>query len=161
MSTPVSLEEAIAIKSELMDAIRAQSRKLTVPIMLVMLKTFGIPVLVFLAAWIAGGYFRAFMNNQFQDASINSSAQVAASIAVVALTVVAWRWSEKRFGGIGLLRRLAGVSRAVLQVETAIETAKGKPAPSSDEIAEIDHLAHEAWNTYVKAMRAYGFQVNA
>jgi hypothetical protein len=161
MSTQPTLEQVIQTERELIDAIRSSSRRLTIPILLVLLKTFAIPLLAFVATWIIGGYFRAWMHNQFQDAGIDSSAQLAVAIATIAVTVVVGRWAEQRFGGFALIRRLMGISRAVLDVETALEAVRTKPAPTRDELAQIDTMAHDAWNTYAEAMKAYGFQVDA
>jgi hypothetical protein len=160
MSTQHSLEESIRTERELIAAIRASSRRLSIPILMVIVKTFAIPFLAFIALLIVGGYFRAFMNNQFQDAGVNSSAQFAAALATVAGTVITWRWAERRFGGLALVRRLATVSRAVLRVEQAIESARAQPSIAPDELARIDVLANEAWDTYQHAMRASGLPVD-
>lgn len=160
MATQPSLEDSIRTERELIDAIRASSRRLSFPILLVIVKTFAVPLLAFIVLWFAGGYFRAFMNNQFQDTSINSTAQLAAALATVAGTIIAWRWAERRFGGLSLIRRMAGISRAVLRVEQAIETARARNTATSDDLARIDALAQEAWDTYVRSMRESGFQVD-
>jgi hypothetical protein len=160
MSTEHSLEESIRTERELIAAIRASSRRLSIPILMVIVKTFAVPFLAFIALLIMGGYFRAFMNNQFQDVGVNSTAQFAAALLTVAGTVIAWRWAERRFGGLTLVRRLATVSRAVLRVEQAIESARSQSTPAADDLARIDALANEAWDTYLHTMRASGLPVD-
>jgi hypothetical protein len=157
----MSLDESIQTERDLIDAIRQNSRRLTLPILIVMLKTFAIPVGVFVLAWIASGYIRGWVAENFQDGSLNSTTFLSTTLATFALTWIAWRWAEKRFGGLRLIRRLGSVSRAVLRVETAIETARRSESPAPQELTEIDRLAHEAWDTYVNAMHESGFQVDS
>ena len=52
------------------------------------------------------------------------------------------RWAEKRFGGLALVGRLFGVSKAVMNVEREIDSAKQKPTPSEADAIEIERLAY-------------------
>jgi hypothetical protein len=156
----MSIDDSLQTERDLIEAIRNSSKRLTLPILLIILKTLLVPVVVFIVAWIASGYIRGWAAEKFLNDSLNSTTYLSTTLATFALTWIAWRWAEARFGGLRLIRGLARVSRAVLRVETAIETARRKEAPAPEDLTEIDRLAHAAWDTYSGAMHESGLQVD-
>lgn len=152
----MSLDETIQLERDLIEAIRRSSRQLTGSIMLILLKTFAIPLAVFIAVWIVSGTIRSYLDTTYQDASLNSITNLSTTVVTLALTLLAWRWSEKRYGGIKLIRGLGRVSQSVLRVERAIEATRQTQIPAPEDLTEIDRLAHAAWDTYVQAMREVG-----
>jgi hypothetical protein len=152
----MSLDETIQIERNLIEAIRRSSRRLTFPIMLILFKTFAVPLAVFVVVWIAGGSLRSYLDTAYNDPTLNTMTNLSTTILTLALTLLAWRWSEKRFGGLKLLRSLGRVSQSVLRVERAIEATRQTPIPAPEDLTEIDRLAHATWDTYVQAMRESG-----
>jgi hypothetical protein len=156
----MSIDDGLQTERDLIDAIRRNSRRLTLPILLIILKTFAVPFGAFIVGWLASGYIRGWAAENFQSDALNSTTYLSTTLATFALTWIAWRWAERRFGGLRMIRGLGRVSRAVLRVETAIETARRKESPAPEDVSEIDRLAHAAWDTYTEAMRESGLQVD-
>lgn len=152
----MSLDETIQIERNLIEAIRRSSRQLTGSIMLILLKTFAVPLIVFVVTWVIGGYLRSYVDANFRDASLTTLTTISTSLVSLGLTWAAWRWSEKRYSGLKLVRGLGRVSQSVLRVERAIEATRQTQIPAPEDLTEIDRLAHAAWDTYVQAMREVG-----
>ena len=152
----MSLDETIQLERDLIEAIRRSSRRLTGSMMLILFKTFAVPLVVFVVTWVIGGYLRSYVEVNFRDASLTTLTTVSTSLLSLGLTWAAWRWSEKRYGGLKLVRGLGRVSQAVLRVEQAIEATRKTQIPAPEDLTEIDRLAHAAWDTYVQAMREVG-----
>lgn len=152
----MSLDETIQIERNLIEAIRRNSRRLTIPIMLILLKTFAVPLAIFIAVWIASGSLRSYLDAAYSDPTLNTMTNLSTTVVTLVLTLVAWRWSEKRYGGLKLIRGLGRVSQSVLRVERAIEATRQTQIPAPEDLTEIDRLAHNAWDTYVQAMREAG-----
>ncbi len=152
----MSLDETMQIERNLIEAIRRSSRRLSLPIMWILLKTFAVPLAVFVVVWIVSGTLRSYLDAAYQDASLNTMTNLSTTLVTLALTWAAWRWSEKRFGGLKLIRGLVRVSQSVLRVERAIEATRQTQIPAPEDLTEIDRLAHAAWDTYVQAMDEVG-----
>jgi hypothetical protein len=152
----MSLDDTIQLERDLIEAIRRSSRQLTVPVILILFKTFAVPLAVFIAVWIASGSLRNYLDVAYSDPTLNTMTNLSTTILTLALTLAAWRWSEKRYGGLKLVRGLGRVSQSVLHVERAIEATRQTQIPAPEDLTEIDRLAHIAWDTYVQIMREAG-----
>jgi hypothetical protein len=159
MVTNNALEDAVRAKTELMERIKSNTRRLTVPILVKLLRTVLPPYLVFMALWVAGSYARSYVANTFNDSSLNTLTALTSGLVLLALTWAAARWTERRFGGFALLGRLFGISRSVLTVEQAIDAAKGNP--SQEAIRAVHAQVQTAWEGYINAMAASGFTVES
>jgi len=103
---------------------------------------------------------RANVAVQYDDTSLNTTSMIASVLVLITATLFTWRWAEKRFGGMALVGRLVGVSKAVLNVERQIDSARQKPTPSDEDAIEIERLAYAAWEQYTKAMHDSGVPLN-
>ncbi len=145
------------IDQQLIDAIRQHTRQHSGAIFRVLLFTFGIPWIVFIITWLIGDYARRYVGETFNDSFLNLTTAISTFLVVVAATYSTWRWAERRFGGGALVRRLLQTTRAVLEVEKAIEATRTQPSETQDQ--ETERLARQAWETYTRGMRESGFPV--
>ncbi|MBL8162061.1 MAG: hypothetical protein JNJ61_08750 [Anaerolineae bacterium] len=157
MTTNDSLAESIALQQELIATIKEQSRQMSGRATWMIVRTFSAPLSTFVITAALGAYARDYVALTFQDGSLNLLTTISTWLATLVLTYQVWRWSERRFGGVAFIGRLFGVSQAVLRVEEAIQRAQQSEQP---DVAEIETLAQNAWQTYVQAMRASGFAVD-
>ncbi len=154
-----SLEDSIRLEQELVESIKQNTRQRSGTLLKKLVLTFAIPYLVFMGIWIVTNQLRANVAVEYDDASLNTTSMIASVLALIAATLFTWRWTEKRFGGLALVGRLVGVSKAVLNVERQIDTAKQKPAPSEADAVEIERLAYAAWEQYTQAMHDSGVPI--
>lgn len=154
-----SLEDSIQRERELVEAIKQGTRRYTFAMLKALFLTFLFPYLGFMAAWVAGDYARNYVDVNFQNSILSLSTTISTLVVLFAVTYIAWRWSEKRFGGLALASRLMGIAQEVLKVEKAIDSARRKPQPDQADLAEIEHLTQAAWHNYLDTMREAGFPV--
>ena len=151
-----SLEDSIRLETELVDSIKQNTRQHSGTLLKKLVLTFAIPYLVFMAIWIVTNQLRANVALQYDDTSLNNTSMIASVLVLIVATLFTWRWAEKRFGGLALVGRLFGVSKAVMNVEREIDSAKQKPTPSEADAIEIERLAYVAWEQYTQAMQDSG-----
>ncbi len=151
-----SLEDSIRLEHELVDAIKQNTRQHSMTLLKKLALTFVLPYLVFLGVWIISNQLRANVALQYDDTSLNTTSMIASVLLLIAATLFTWRQAEKRFGGVALIGRLLGVSKAVLNVERQIDTAKQKSTPTEEDAIEIERLAYAAWEQYTQAMQDSG-----
>lgn len=154
-----SLEDSIRLEQELVDAIKQNTRQHSMTLLRKLALTFVLPYLMFLGIWIITNQIRANVAIQYDDTSLNTTSMIASVLVLIAATLFTWRWAEKRFGGVALIGRLLGVSKAVLNVERYIDTAKQKSTPSEEDAVEIERLAYAAWEQYSQAMQDSGIPI--
>lgn len=154
-----SLEDSIRLEQELVESIKQNTRQRSGTLLKKLVLTFAIPYLVFMGIWIVTNQLRANVAVEYDDTSLNTTSMIASVLALIAATLFTWRWTEKRFGGLALVGRLVGVSKAVLNVERQIDTAKQKPAPSEADAVEIERLAYAAWEQFTQAMHDSGVPI--
>lgn len=154
---PTSLEAAIQEEQQLIEAIKHHSRRLTLPLLAVLLKTFAPPVLVFGLSTTATMFAASETERLAPGLGFSTTVQIVGLVVTLVLMWRVWRWAERRFGGGALLRRLRQVTAAVLTIEKVIDAAKANPDPEA--IARISHLTHHTWSLFVEAMRACGLEV--
>ena len=155
-----SLEDSIRLEHELVEAIKQNTRQHSGTLLKKLVLTFALPYLVFLAVWVISNQLRANVALQYDDTSLNTTSMIASVLVLITATLFTWRWAEKRFGGVVLVGRLLGVTRAVFNVERQIDNAKQKPTPSEQDAIEIERLAYAAWEEYTKAMNDSGIPLN-
>jgi len=156
-----SLEDSIRLEHELVEAIKQNTRQHSFTLLKKLILTFALPYAVFLGIWVVTNQLRANVAIQYDDTSLNTTSMIASVLVLVTATLFTWRWAEKRFGGVALVGRLVGVSKAVLTVERQIDTAKQKPTPSEEDAIEIERLAYAAWEQYTKAMHDSGVSIKS
>ncbi len=154
-----SLEDSIRLEQELVDTIKQNTRQHSGTLLKKLILTFAIPYGVFLAIWIVSNQLRANVALQYEDTSLNTTSTIASVLLLIAATLFTWRWAEKRFGGLALIGRLFGVSKAVLDVERHIDTAKQKPTPTEEDAVEIERLSYAAWEQFTRAMQDSGIPI--
>jgi arginine exporter protein ArgO len=157
MLNHTSLDDAIRSESELINAIKSDFRRRALPALQILVLTCIIPFVVLCVVWVVGGAIRTYFNDAYNDSFLNTTTNISVSLVLLAAMYFSARWAERRFGGLALVRHLAGVSSAVLKVEKALDAAKGR---NNDDGGEVVALAHQAWDTYVTAMAAHGFHVD-
>jgi hypothetical protein len=153
------LEAAIQDELAMIEAIKRSSTRLSAPLLGRLLKTLAAPLIVFIAFGGVSSFIRSFLDETFPDGFLSVSVYMALLLFAIWLIWRVWRWSSARFGGGTLMARLRDVTMAVYMAEKAITAARARPAPDADDIAEINRLTRQAWNTYAEAMRAYGYEV--
>ncbi len=151
-----SLEDSIRLEQELVESIKQNTRQHSWVLLKKLALTFVIPYFVFLAIWIISNQLRANIAVEYEDTSLNTTSMIASVLVLVTATLFAWRWAEKRFGGVALIGRLVSVAKAVLSVERQIDSAKQKSTPSEEDAIEIERLAYAAWEQYTQAMQDSG-----
>ena len=154
-----SLEDSIRLEQELVETIKQTTRQHSAMMLKKIVLTFLIPYLAFLAVWVVTSQFRTSVALQYDDTSLNTTSIIASVFALVAITSFAWRWAEKRFGGVALIGRLVGVSRAVLNVERRIDAAKQNANPTEEDAIEVERLTYAAWENYTQAMQDSGIPI--
>ncbi|MBI5666968.1 MAG: hypothetical protein HZC41_03100 [Chloroflexi bacterium] len=155
MTSP--LDFAIQEELRLVEAIKQNSRRLTAPLLVVLVKTFVPPALVFVAFAVFGPVVVPVIERLSGGVLFPSTLYIAGFLLTILLVWRVWRWSETRFGGVVLLRRLGQVTMAVLNVEKAIDAARANPSQAS--VQQVRALTRRAWDLYAEAMRAYGLEV--
>ncbi len=153
------LDDTLQTERQLIEAIKRSSRRLTLPLLAVLVKTFALPVLALAALSALNIFLRQLIERLLPGSSFSGAVYVAGLLVAFWLTYQVWRRSENRFGGWALVRRLGQVTMAVLNVERAIDAARVKPNPTEDDLAAISALSETAWTIYVETMQAYGLQV--
>lgn len=157
MTANDSLAASIAQQQELIATIRARSRQMSARATWMIVRTFSAPLSTFVLTAALGAAARDYVALTFQDASLDLLTTISTWLATLVLTYQIWRWSERRFGGVAFIGRLLSVSQRVLRVEEAIRRAQQSAQP---DLAEIEALTHDAWASYVQAMRASGFALD-
>lgn len=152
-----NLDSAIQNELRLIEAIKQHSRRLTAPLLIVLVKTFVPPVLVFLAFVVFGPVLVPAIVQLTGGFIFPNTLYIAGMLVTIFLVWRVWQWSEARFGGLGLMRRLNQVTIAVFKVERAIDAARARPEQA--DLAAISRLTQHAWGVYQETMRAYGFEV--
>lgn len=153
------LDEALQNERRLVEAIKRNSRRLTLPLLAVLVKTFALPVLALAVLSALNIFLRQLIERLLPGSPLSGTLYVVGLLVTFWLAYQVWRRSEKRFGGAALVRHLGQVTMAVMNVERAIDAARVKPAPTEDDLAAVAALSETAWTTYVEAMQAYGLQV--
>ena len=151
-----SLEDSIRLEQELVNTIKQHTRQHSFTLIKKLALTFALPYLAFFGVWVVTNQLRTNVAIQYDDTSLNTTSMIASVLVLVTATLFTWRWAEKRFGGVALIGRLLGVSRAVLTVERQIDTAKQKPTPAEADAIEIERLTYAAWEQYTQAMHDSG-----
>ena len=155
-----SLEDSIRLEQQLVDAIKQNTRLHSGTLLKKLVLTFALPYLVFMGIWIVTNQLRADVALQYDDPSLNTTSMIASVLVLIVATLFTWRWAEARFGGLALVGRLFGVSRAVLTVEREIDTIKQKPVPTEEDAISIERLAYAAWDFYLQAMHDSGIPIS-
>ncbi len=155
-----TLEDSIRLEKELVDSIKKSTRQHSFFILKKVALTFVTPYAAFMIVWLATNAARTYVATQYNDSSLNTTSLISSVFLMVMATFFAWRWAEKRFGGVALIGRLLGVSAAVLKVERQIDTAKQNNQLMPEDAAEIERLSYAAWDVYTKAMHDSGIQLN-
>lgn len=152
-----NLDTIIQDELRLIEAIKQNSRRLTAPLLALLVKTFVPPVLVFLAFVVFAPVLIPAVERLTSGLIFANTLYIAGLLITIFLVWRVWRWSEARFGGLALTRRLNQVTMAVFNVEKAIDAAKTRPEQA--DAASITHLTRHAWDVFQETMRAYGFEV--
>ncbi|MBZ0279095.1 MAG: hypothetical protein K8L97_00060 [Anaerolineae bacterium] len=156
----MTLDESIQRERELIETIKRNSQQQSNRALLVILKTFAAPLVVFLAVGGVGVTALRYVESTFgTGGGVSLLTAISVTLVMIAATVSAWRWSERQFGGAAFVGRLFRVTRQVLEAEQAIERAKAKPQPELRDLTEIESLTQAAWATYAEAMRGIGLSV--
>lgn len=154
------LDETLQLEQELIAAIQRDSKQKSGVIQPRIMKTILFCGLTFALLFFVGLEIRNVVSRNFADTGLNTTTTIASMLAVAAGTYVSARWANQAWGGFSLIQRLGAVSRAVLQVQVAIEKARGSQQVSQVELTQINQLAHRAWDTYVQAMHDSGLRVD-
>jgi magnesium-transporting ATPase (P-type) len=154
-----TLDESLQLENELIAAIQRDSKQKAGVIRTRIMKTLLFIGLTFALLFFLSMEVRNWVSRTFADTGLNTTTTIAWMLVVAVGTYFSARWADRAWGGFSLIRRLGGVSRAVLQVQLAIERAKASGSPGPAELNQIDQLAHRAWDTYVQAMHDSGLRV--
>jgi len=156
----MTLEDSIQREQALIETIKRHSQRVSNRALLVILKTFAAPLIVFLAVGGVGVAALRYVETTFGAGDgLSLLTAVSVTLAMIAATISAWRWSEKQFGGAAFVGRLFKVTRQVFAAEQAIERAKAKPQPELRDLTEIEGLTKGAWATFTEAMWGIGVEV--
>lgn len=153
----LNLDDVVRKTQLLSEKIKTSSQRYTPQVLRLLAYSLIPPVIVFLLVGAVSVFVRQYVDNLFNDASLNNLTNLSTSLVLIIATLTAGRWGERRSGGLGLVRHLLGVSRKVLDVEQAVDRAKA--APETADFSQIESLRQEAWQTYVKAMGDAGIVV--
>lgn len=159
MPTSPSIEDSLQTERELIEAIKRTSRRRSLPMLGRFALTLILPYLVFMGLWLLGDTVRAYVDVMFRQSFLNFTTALSTLLVLFMGTWAAWRWSEKRFGGLALLRRLLGVSRSVLAVDEAIAALKTQTDPAPEAIRHVQEMAYAVWDQYLKAMDDSGMPI--
>lgn len=160
MSGTHPLDDSLQLEQELIAAIQRDSKQKASIIQPRIMKTILFCGLTFALLFFVGLEIRNVVSRNFADTGLNTTTTIASMLAVAAGTYVSARWANRAWGGFSLIQRLGSVSRAVLQVQVAIDKARGNQQVSQAELNQINQLAHRAWDTYVQAMHDSGLRVD-
>lgn len=155
-----TLQESIQLEKELIEAIKQNTRKHGGTILKKLLMSFAAPYLVFIVLWVITSEIRNAVAIQYDDTTLNTTSLISSILLVVLVTIVVWRWLEKRFHGVALVGQLVGISKAVLIVEKKIDETKQKSEADPNDVAEIERLAYAAWDQYTQVMRDAGMPID-
>ncbi|MCA0456618.1 MAG: hypothetical protein LCI00_21775 [Chloroflexi bacterium] len=155
-----TLQDSIQLEKELVEAIKQNTRKHGGTIFKKLLMSFAVPYVVFIVLWVITSEIRNMVAIQYDDTTLNTTSLISSILLVVMVTIVVWRWLEKRFHGVALIGQLVGISKAVLVVEKKIEETKQKTEAAPSDVAEIERLAYAAWDQYTQVMRDAGLPVD-
>ncbi len=133
------------------DAIAGGTSRLSRPLLVTLLKSHLLPFLVFIAALLASGYARLYIDATFMNNSLNLLTGISTTLLAMVLTWWAWKWSEARFGGWANVRRMFGVVSSMARLETVLKLAQQEPPGDA---ALLETSAVEAWNAYETLARA-------
>ncbi|MBL8155826.1 MAG: hypothetical protein JNM70_16710 [Anaerolineae bacterium] len=159
MSTSPSIEDSLQTERELIEAIKRTSRRRSLPMLGRFALTLILPYLVFMGLWLLGDTVRAYVDVTFGQSFLNFTTALSTLLVLFMGTWVVWRWSEKRFGGLALVRRLLGISRSVLAVDEAIDALKAQADPAPEAIRQVQEMAYQVWDQYLKAMDDSGMPI--
>jgi hypothetical protein len=133
--------------------IRAANRRYVTSILSQTLKTVLPGSIVLMALAFLSNYVIGTINATFGN-RFYTSAAIALTFLVAILTARAvWRWADRRFKGWTLIRTIGQVNSDIRQLERTIET--GYIADPEG----IARTAQAAWESYVAAMQAAGFDL--
>lgn len=155
-----TLQESIQLEKELVEAIKQNTRKHGSAILKKLLMSFALPYVIFIVLWVITSEVRNMIALQYDDTTLNTTSLISSILLVVMVTIVVWRWLEKRFHGVALVGQLVGISKAVLVVEKKIDETKQKSEATLNDVAEIERLAYAAWDQYTQVMRDAGLPVD-
>ena len=155
-----TLQESIQLEKELVDSIKQNTRKYGGTIFKKLLMSFAVPYVVFIILWVITSELRNMVAIQYDDTTLNLTSLISSILVVGLITIVVWRWLEKRFHGVALIGQLVGISKAVLVVEKKIDETKQKAEATPSDVAEIERLAYAAWDQYTQVMRDAGMPVD-
>jgi hypothetical protein len=155
-----TLESVIQDELELVAAIRQTSNRLTLPVILALVKTLALPLLVFTLLGMGGVFVREYVETSFQDSFLNFTTTLSSYFVLLGATWYVFRWSDRRFGGVTLLRGLGSVLGQVARLETALERARASGSADPATTEELSRMAYAAWEQYTHVMQAAGFPVD-
>jgi hypothetical protein len=147
--TAASVEQARSIIKRIRDTNRqyvtsifTRTLKTVLPGSLVLM------VLAFLSNYVIGTINATFGNRLYTSAAI----AITFLVTILAARAV-WQWADRRFKGWTLIRTIGQVNSDIRQLERTIQI--GYIADP----AGITATAQAAWESYVAAMQAAGFDV--
>lgn len=150
-------ETILRERLQLVETIKVNTRRLSARLLGVLIKTFLPPALMFACCAALLTFVHALVLARWPDSFLATTLYIAGLLLTIFLMWRVWRWSEARFGGAGLVRRLGSVTLTVFAVEKAVDAAGQQPSPQDAD--RIIALAERAWDVYTEAMQTYGLQV--
>lgn len=131
------------------DAVAADTRRANGPMLRRIALTIVPPFTVFVLAGAASNFLRAYFAAQFGDEGLNTLTFISTTLLTLALTWWAWKFCERRFGGLRALRLMFELLRGMSALETGLKAAERGEALPLDEVASgtesawarlLDHL---------------------
>ncbi len=125
------------------DRITADARRTNGPLLRRCALTIAPPFVVFVLAGAASAFLRTYFAAQFNDPGLNTLTFISTTLLTLALTWWAWRYCERRFGGLRALRLMFEVLRGMSALETGFKAAdRGEALP----LAEAADRTQAAWS---------------
>lgn len=154
-----TLDALIREELDLIEDIKRNSQRLSQPLFGALARTFGPPMLVFMAFTALSTLLVNAVERAFPGGMLSVTLYLVGLLVTIVLMWCVWRAMEARHGGAALIRRLGEVTMAVREAERAIEAARAQAEPSRQQLADIRARTRAAWQVYAEAMRAHGLDV--
>lgn len=112
------------------DAIAADTHRANGPLLRRIVLTIVPPFAAFVLVGAASAFLRTYFAAQFNDPGLNTLTFISTTLLTLALTWWAWKYCERRFGGLRALRLLFEVLRGMSALETGLQAAdRGEALP--------------------------------
>jgi hypothetical protein len=123
------------------DTIAADTRRTNGPMLRRIVLTIVPPFVVFVLAGAASTFLRTYFAAQFNDPGLNTLTFISTTLLTLALTWWTWKYCERRFGGLRVLRLMFEVLRGMSALETGFKAAARGEALPLDEAADRTQAA--------------------